>query len=189
MGGGIGLMAAAGLGLGPWDVLHQGIGDRTGLSLGVVNIVVGALVLLLWLPLRQRAGLGTVLNVVTIGVAVDLTLWAVPEVEHLAARWALMLAGVLGMALGSGLYIGAGLGPGPRDGLMTGLADRGHTIRSVRTGLELTVLALGWLLGGTVGVGTVVQALVIGPLVQLALEVFSLPPLDEPGVPDERRVT
>lgn len=187
MGAGIGLMAVAGLGLGPWDVLHQGIGDRTGLSLGVVNIVVGAVVLLLWIPLRQRVGIGTVLNVIAIGVAVDLTLWLVPDVGNLVARWVLMLAGVLGMALGSGLYIGAGLGAGPRDGLMTGLADRGHTIRSVRTAMELTVLALGWLLGGTVGIGTVVQALTIGPLVQLCLGWFSLPPLDQAGVPDERR--
>ncbi len=179
MGAGIAFMAVAELGLGPWDVLHQGLGERTGLGLGAVNIAVGALVLLLWLPLCQRPGLGTVLNVIIIGLVVDLTLALLPEVGHVGLRWVLMFAGVLGMAVGSGFYIGAGLGPGPRDGLMTGLADRGHTVRSVRTALEVTVLALGWLLGGTVGVGTLVQALTIGPLVQLALQVFGLPPLEQ----------
>ena len=175
MGIGIALMADADLGLGPWDVLHQGIAQRTGLTLGVVNILVGAAVLSLWVPLRQRPGTGTVLNVLVIGVVVDLTLAVVPDLDHLAVRTAAMLGGVVLMGVGSGLYIGAGLGPGPRDGLMTGVAARGHSVRTVRTTLELTVLVLGWALGGTVGVGTVVLALAIGPLVQASLEWLGLP--------------
>ena len=186
MGTGIALMADADLGLGPWDVLHQGLALRTGLSLGVLNIAVGALVLLLWVPLRQRPGLGTVLNVVVIGLVVDLTLALLPEPEPLALRTAAMLAGVVLMGVGSGLYIGAGLGPGPRDGLMTGVAARGHSVRSVRTGLEVTVLVLGWALGGTVGVGTVVLALAIGPLVQASLEWLGLPAPTSAGEPVAR---
>jgi uncharacterized membrane protein YczE len=186
MGGGIGLMAEAGLGLGPWDVLHQGLALRTGLSLGSLNIAVGVGVLLLWLPLRQRPGIGTVLNVLVIGLVVDLTLALLPEPEHLAVRVPAMLAGVVLMGVGSGLYIGAGLGPGPRDGLMTGVAARGHSVRSVRTALEVTVLVLGWALGGTVGVGTVVLALAIGPLVQASLEWLGLPAPTPAGEPAGR---
>ncbi len=184
MGIGIALMADADLGLGPWDVLHQGLSVHTGLTLGVLNIAVGAVVLLLWVPLRQRPGIGTVLNVLVIGAVVDLTLALLPDLGPLAVRTAAMLGGVVLMGVGSGLYIGAGLGPGPRDGLMTGVAARGHTVRSVRTALEVTVLVLGWLLGGTVGVGTVVLALAIGPLVQLSLERLGLParvPVGEPA--------
>ena len=186
MGAGIGLMADAGLGLGPWDVLHQGLALRTGLSLGSLNIAVGVGVLLLWLPLRQRPGIGTVLNVLVIGLVVDLTLALLPEPEHLAVRVPAMLAGVVLMGVGSGLYIGAGLGPGPRDGLMTGVAARGHSVRSVRTALEVTVLVLGWALGGTVGVGTVVLALAIGPLVQASLEWLGLPAPTPAGEPAGR---
>jgi uncharacterized membrane protein YczE len=186
MGGGIGLMAEAGLGLGPWDVIHQGLALRTGLSLGSLNIAVGVGVLLLWLPLRQRPGIGTVLNVLVIGLVVDLTLALLPEPEHLAVRVPAMLAGVVLMGVGSGLYIGAGLGPGPRDGLMTGVAARGHSVRSVRTALEVTVLVLGWALGGTVGVGTVVLALAIGPLVQASLEWLGLPAPTPAGEPAGR---
>jgi uncharacterized membrane protein YczE len=186
MGGGIGLMAEAGLGLGPWDVLHQGLALRTGLSLGSLNIAVGVGVLLLWLPLRQRPGIGTVLNVLVIGLVVDLTLALLPEAEHLAVRVPAMLAGVVLKGVGSGLYIGAGLGPGPRDGLMTGVAARGHSVRSVRTALEVTVLVLGWALGGTVGVGTVVLALAIGPLVQASLEWLGLPAPTPAGEPAGR---
>ena len=178
MGTGIGLMAGADLGLGPWDVLHQGLSHRTGLSLGTLNIAVGVVVLLLWVPLRQRPGIGTVLNVLVIGVVVDLTLALLPDLEHLAVRTATMLGGVVLMGVGSGLYIGAGLGPGPRDGLMTGVAARGHSVRSVRTALEVAVLVLGWALGGTVGVGTVVLAVAIGPLVQASLEWLGLPAVD-----------
>jgi uncharacterized membrane protein YczE len=175
MGSGIALMADADLGLGPWDVLHQGLSHHTGLTLGVLNIDVGAVVLLLWIPLRQRPGIGTVLNVLVIDAVVDLVLAVLPEPGPLAVRAVAMLGGVVLMGVGSGLYIGAGLGPGPRDGLMTGVAARGHSVRSVRTALELTVLALGWALGGTVGVGTVVLAVAIGPLVQVSLERLGLP--------------
>jgi uncharacterized membrane protein YczE len=181
MGGGIGLMAEAGLGLGPWDVLHQGLALRTGLSLGSLNIAVGVGVLLLWLPLRQRPGIGTVLNVLVIGLVVDLTLALLPKPEQLAVRVPAMLGGVVLMGVGSGLYIGAGLGPGPRDGLMTGVAARGHSVRSVRTALEVSVLVLGWVLGGTVGIGTVVLALAIGPLVQASLGWLGLPADAEPA--------
>lgn len=186
MGAGIGLMADADLGLGPWDVLHQGLAERTGLTLGMLNILVGAAVLALWIPLRQRPGIGTVLNVVIIGLVVDATLAVLPELDVLAVQVAAMVGGVVLMGVGSGLYIGAGLGPGPRDGLMTGVADRGHTVRSVRTVLEVTVLALGWLLGGTVGAGTVVQALAIGPLVQLCLDRLGLPAPEPAGEPAAR---
>jgi uncharacterized membrane protein YczE len=183
MGIGIGSMADADLGLGPWDVLHQGLALHTGLSLGTLNIAVGALVLLLWVPLRQRPGTGTVLNVLVIGAVVDLTLAVLPEPRHLAVRAVAMVGGVVLMGVGSGLYIGAGLGPGPRDGLMTGVAARGHSVRSVRTALEVTVLVLGWALGGTVGVGTLVLALGIGPLVQVSLEWLGLPTPTPAGEP------
>jgi uncharacterized membrane protein YczE len=183
MGIGIALMADADLGLGPWDVLHQGLARHTGLSLGTLNIAVGAVVLLLWIPLRQRPGIGTVLNVLVIGAVVDLALALVPEPRHLAVRAVAMLGGVVLMGVGSGLYIGAGLGPGPRDGLMTGVAARGHSVRSARTALEVTVLVLGWALGGTVGVGTVVLALAIGPLVQASLEWLGLPAPTPTGEP------
>jgi uncharacterized membrane protein YczE len=186
MGVGIALMADADLGLGPWDVLHQGLSHHTGLSLGVLNIAVGAAVLLLWVPLRQRPGLGTVLNVLVVGTAVDVALALLPEPGPLALRAVAMLGGVVLMGVGSGLYIGAGLGPGPRDGLMTGLAARGHTVRSVRTALEVTVLVLGWALGGTVGVGTVVLAVAIGPLVQASLGWLGLPAPSPAGEPAGR---
>jgi uncharacterized membrane protein YczE len=186
MGAGIGLMAGADLGLGPWDVLHQGLAERTGLTLGLLNILVGAAVLALWVPLRIRPGIGTVLNVVIIGLVVDATLALLPALESLPVQVAAMVGGVVLMGVGSGLYIGAGLGPGPRDGLMTGLAARGHSVRSVRTALEVTVLVLGWLLGGTVGVGTVVLAVAIGPLVQACLEWFGLPAPEPAGEPAGR---
>jgi uncharacterized membrane protein YczE len=186
MGAGIGLMAGAELGLGPWDVLHQGLAQRTDLTLGLLNIIVGAAVLALWVPLRQRPGIGTVLNVVIIGLVVDATLALLPHLEALPPRVGAMVGGVVLMGVGSGLYIGAGLGPGPRDGLMTGVAARGHSVRSVRTALEVTVLAIGWALGGTVGVGTVVQALAIGPLVQACLDRLGLPAPEPAGEPAAR---
>ena len=160
------LMLVSGLGLGPWDVLHQGLGERTGLPIGWIVAGVGALVLLLWVPLRQRPGLGTVSNVVVVGLAVDASLAVLPQPRHLVARLAFLVVGVVANGAATGLYIGAGLGPGPRDGLMTGLAGRGHSVRLVRTVIELSVLAVGWLLGGTVGLGTVLYAVGIGPLAQ-----------------------
>lgn len=166
---GIACMVRADLGLSPWDVLHQGVAGRTALSIGTVSVLTSMVVLLLWVPLRERPGIGTLCNAVVIGPVVDLTLWALPAVDLLAARVALMLLGPVLVGVGSGLYIGAGLGPGPRDGLMTGLARRGLAVGPVRGGIELTVLGLGWLLGGTVGVGTVVFTLGIGPLVQFFL--------------------
>lgn len=177
MGTGIAVMVLAGLGLGPWDVLHQGLSARTGVPIGTVGIIVGVGVLALWVPLRQRVGVGTVLNTILIGVTIDVVLAVVPDFEPLWLRCVGMLVGVVLYAGGSGIYIGAGLGPGPRDGLMTGLARRGASIRLVRTGLELTVLALGFSLGGTVGVGTVVLALSVGPLVQVFLGWFTIPSL------------
>lgn len=175
MGTGIALMVLAGLGLGPWDVLHQGLSNRTGVPIGTVGIVVGVVLLALWVPLHQRVGIGTVLNTILIGVTIDVVVFLLPDFGPPWLRWGGMLLGVVLYAGGSGLYIGAGLGPGPRDGLMTGLAARGASIRLVRTGLELTVLVLGYLLGGTVGIGTVVLALTVGPLVQLFLGWFTIP--------------
>ncbi|MDO3704678.1 hypothetical protein Q3W71_23730 [Micromonospora sp. C28SCA-DRY-2] len=178
------LMIRSGLGLDPWDVFHQGLARRTGLSFGAVTIAVGALVLLLWIPLRQRPGIGTVSNVVVIGLVVDATLALLPAGGPLAVRIGLLVAGIVGNGAATGLYIGARLGPGPRDGLMTGLVARrpGWSIRMVRTGIEVTVLAVGWLLGGTVGVGTVAYALAIGPLTQLFLARFTVAePVPVPG--------
>jgi uncharacterized membrane protein YczE len=160
----------ANLGLDPWDVLHQGISNRTGWSFGLVVGVVGLAVLLAWLPLRQRPGIGTVANVVVISVAVEGALALIPPGTTLAARIALMVGGVLLNGFATACYVGARLGPGPRDGLMTGLHARtGWSVRVVRTGIEVGVLATGWLLGGTVGVGTVLYAVAIGPLAQLFL--------------------
>ncbi|MFC4494814.1 YitT family protein [Streptomyces ovatisporus] len=171
-----GLMVQAGLGLDPWDVLHQGIAGRTGLSIGVVAIIASAAVLLLWVPLRQRPGLGTVSNAVLVGVAMDGTIALVPAPDALAAQIPLMVGAVVLNGAATGLYISARFGPGPRDGLMTGLHRvTGRSIRLVRTGIEVTVLVTGLLLGGTAGVGTVLYALAIGPLSQLFLRVFAVP--------------
>ncbi|HEX5615823.1 MAG TPA: hypothetical protein VFZ83_11785 [Acidimicrobiia bacterium] len=171
----IGLSVRAELGLAPWDVFHQGVADATGLSFGAVVVAVGLVVLLSWVPLGQRPGIGTVVNTLTIGFVADATLALLPEVDLLAIRVAFLLVATLTFGIGGGLYIGAGLGPGPRDGLMTGLAARGHRLWVVRTTLELSVLVAGWLLGGTVGVGTVLIALAIGPLTHAALARFHLP--------------
>jgi uncharacterized membrane protein YczE len=174
---GIAALVRAELGLGPWDVLHQGVAELSGVTIGTVTILVGLAVLLLWLPLRERLGLGTLLNVIVIGLTVDATLAILAAPDGLAMRWALLLAGPVLFAVGSGLYIGAGLGPGPRDGLMTGLARRGHPVGLVRLGIEVAALTLGWMLGGTVGIGTVIFAFGIGPLVHIALDRLSLPPI------------
>jgi uncharacterized membrane protein YczE len=164
LGVGIGLTVTAHLGVSPWDVLHQGIARHSPLSFGTVVVVVGLAVLLLWIPLGQRPGLGTVLNTLTVGYVADATLTILSRPDDAAARWALLVAGILSIAVGIGLYIGAGLGPGPRDGLMTGITARGHRLWVVRTGLELAALAAGWSLGGDVGVGTLLFAFAIGPL-------------------------
>lgn len=164
------MMIRATLGLGPWDVLHDGIVLRTGLSFGTVVILVSVGVLLLWIPLRQWPGLGTVCNAVVVGLATDVGLLLMPAPDALEVRLPLLVGGVLANGLATALYIGSQFGAGPRDGLMTGLVRRtGRSVRLVRTSLELGVLGIGWLLGGAVGIGTVVYALAIGPLVQLLL--------------------
>jgi uncharacterized membrane protein YczE len=167
------LLVLAGLGLDPWDVFHQGLSRTFGLAIGTWAIIVGALVLLLWIPLRQRPGIGTVSNVVLIGLTMNVVLGHVHAPHAMVVRVACLGLGVFLNGVATGAYIGAGLGPGPRDGLMTGLAARGHSIRVVRTGLEVTVLVTGWLLGGTVGVGTVVYALSIGPLAHVFIPLFA----------------
>jgi uncharacterized membrane protein YczE len=170
---GIALMAASGLGLGPWEVLHQGIANRTGLALGTVSILVGIPVLALWWPLGERPGIGTILNIALIGVATNLTLPLLPRPTDALPQLAMSVGGVLVIGMGSGLYLAADLGPGPRDGLMTGLHHRfGWSIRRARTGIELIVLVVGFLLGGTVGLGTILFAFGIGPVVQAFLRVF-----------------
>ncbi|MEU6227865.1 hypothetical protein [Streptomyces sp. NPDC047042] len=170
------LLVESGLGLEPWGVLHQGLAELTGLTIGVVSIFVGAAVLLLWIPLRQRPGLGTVSNVFVVGLAMDGTLALVPDAHGLAARVPLLVAGIVLNGVATGLYIAASFGPGPRDGLMTGLHRRtGRSIRLVRTAIELAVVATGFALGGTVGIGTVLYAVAIGPLAQLFLRVFAVP--------------
>ncbi|MFE7030627.1 YitT family protein [Streptomyces sp. NPDC057621] len=176
------LLVEAGLGLEPWGVLHQGLAELTGLTIGVVSIVIGAVVLLLWIPLRQRPGLGTVSNVFVVGIAMDGTLALLPDAHALGVRIPLMMAGILLNGVATGLYIAARFGPGPRDGLMTGFHRRtGRSIRLVRTTLEVAVVATGFVLGGTVGVGTVLYALAIGPLAQLFLRVFAVPAASPDG--------
>src|ERR1700682_149866 len=166
------VMVRAGLGLDPWDVFHQGLARHTGMTIGIASAVVGVAVLLAWIPLRNRPGIGTIANVIVIAVTVDAGLWLLPTPTSLPVRIAMMVGAVVFNAISTVLYIGAALGPGPRDGLMTGLVVRtGLSVRLVRTSIEATVLAVGWLLGGTVGVGTVLYAFGIGPLVQLILRI------------------
>ncbi len=173
----------AGLGLDPWDVFHQGVSEKTGFSIGVVVIAVSFLVLLLWIPLRQMPGFGTLANAILVGVFADLGLWLIPEFSHLGGQIAMLAGAVILNGIASACYIGARLGPGARDGLMTGLVRRtGWSVRLVRTGIEVVVLAVGFLLGGSVGVGTVVYALAIGPIVQVLLPKFMVPePAKEPA--------
>jgi uncharacterized membrane protein YczE len=177
---GIALMVRADLGLAPWDVLHQGLSDRTGIAIGTVTILVGVVVLALWVPLRERPGLGTVLNVLVIGLVVNATLAVVDEPSSMPVRVGLLVAGIYLFGPGSGLYIGAGLGPGPRDGLMTGWARRGHSVRLVRTLIELSVLAIGFVLGGSVGLGTLLFATTVGPNVHWHLDRMTLAPHADP---------
>jgi uncharacterized membrane protein YczE len=174
-------MVRARLGLDPWDVFHQGLARQIGLRFGTTTIVVGAFVLLLWIPLRQRPGIGTLSNVVLIGLVVDLTMPIWPQPAALVPRAAFLVAGIVGNGIATGLYIGAGLGPGPRDGLMTGWARRGHSIRVVRTTIELSVLVVGFVLGGSVGVGTVLYAVSIGPLAHVTIPLFARAPREPAG--------
>lgn len=178
---GIGLMLQSGLGVPPWDVLHQGLARQFGLTVGIWSIIVSVAVLLLWLPLQQPYGLGTLLNAIIIGVVIDLTGVILPAAGTTAVAWVMLLGGILLIAIASGLYIGANLGPGPRDGLMTGIARRGPSIRLTRAVIEITVLALGWALGGTFGIGTVVFALAIGPLAQFFLPRWDVSPRPATG--------
>ena len=165
----------SGLGLDPWDVFHYGVQTHWAVSFGTVVIVTSFAVLLLWIPLRQWPGLGTILNSILIGIATDVTLGLFDAPSSLVWRWVLLLGGILANGLAGALYIGSQFGPGPRDGLMTGLAHRtGWSLRLVRTSIEVTVLAIGWLLGGVVGVGTVLYALLIGPIVQFFLPIFTV---------------
>jgi uncharacterized membrane protein YczE len=182
-GTGIALMVRSGLGLGPWEVLHQGISFHTGLEIGTVAILTGIVVLVAWIPLGEVPGIGTIANIALIGTSTNVALAVLPPMgpfdlaasspADALARLALLGGGILLIAVGSGLYLGADLGPGPRDGLMTALHARtGWSIRRVRTGLEITALVAGFLLGGTVGIGTILFAVTIGPLVQAFLGVF-----------------
>ncbi|MGH3517940.1 MAG: YczE/YyaS/YitT family protein [Haloechinothrix sp.] len=168
------MQTRAGLGLSPWDVLHEGLTNRTGLSFGTITAIVSVAVLMIWVPLRQRLGVGTVANVAIIAVTVDVVRAVLPEQHTPGWQIALLVGGIVLNGLATAAYVGARLGPGPRDGLMTGIAARtGRSIRLVRTGIEVTVLSAGWFLGGTVGIGTVLYALAIGPLTQLFLPTLA----------------
>lgn len=178
------LLVEANLGLDPWDVFHQGIAERTGITIGIATILISAVVLLLWIPLWQRPGVGTISNGLLIGLAIDGSLNLLPTPDALWLRSVFLGGGILLSGVATGLYIGAGMGPGPRDGLMTGLAARGHSIRVVRTGIELSVLFLGYLLGGSVGVGTVLYALLIGPIAHVTIPLLRVGDA-EPIVPHD----
>lgn len=170
------LFVHANLGADPWDVFHLGIGKQFNLDFGTVMILTGAAVLLLWIPLRQMPGLGTVSNVIVLGLAANATLAVLPPFDSLVARSLLLVGAIVLNALATGMYIGAGFGPGPRDGLMTGLHARtGWSLRGIRTAIEVSVLLIGWMMGGKFGVGTVLYALTIGPLIQLCLPWFHQP--------------
>jgi uncharacterized membrane protein YczE len=172
---GIALIVRGELGVAPWDVLTQGIAKQTGLGFGLITILVSGVVLLLWIPIRQKPGFGTVMNALLVGPFADLSLWMIPTGLDLWARILMLFGGILVLAVATGLYIGAHFGPGPRDGLMTGLHRRtGWRIWIVRTGIEVTVLATGFLLGGNVGLGTLAFALLVGPLCGYAIPLFAV---------------
>jgi uncharacterized membrane protein YczE len=175
-GASLALLVRSELGLDPWDVFHQGLSVATGLSIGVCTIAAGVVVLLLWIPLRQRPGIGTVANVVLVGLSLDGVLLLIPPTGDLVLRWTYLVAGIVLNGIATGAYIGAGLGPGPRDGLMVGFARGGRSLRVVRTAIEVSVLVVGWLLGGTVGIGTVLFALTIGPIVHRTVPALSRDP-------------
>lgn len=179
---GIAFMVRGQIGAAPWDVLSQGITHHVPLSFGVVTILVSMVVLLLWIPLRQKLGIGTVFNAVLVGPAADVGLWLIPVDQPLWLRICFFVIGLLVLSAATGLYIGAHFGPGPRDGLMTGLHKQtGWRIWIVRTGIEIVVVAVGWALGGNVGVGTVAFALLVGPLCQYFMRVFAVPVDPQPS--------
>jgi uncharacterized membrane protein YczE len=167
------LLIEAQLGVSPWDVFHQGVAKQTGVSLGTALVATSFAVLLAWIPLRVRPGVGTIANAVLVGVGVDVFSALIPNISNLAGRWALLITGVVLNGVATGMYIGAGLGSGPRDGLMTGIAARGHSVRVVRTTIEVTVLAVGIVMGGTFGIGTIAYALGIGPLAHIFIPIFA----------------
>ena len=176
------LMLEARLGLGPWDILHQGISIRTDISsqifgkninltsVGMISIIVGAVIMILWLPLKERPGIGTILNVIVIGIMIDVWMFVLPNTNNLIIRFLMILIAPILVALGTILYIGAEMGPGPRDGLMTGLAKRGIPIAVARTSMESIVLIAGFILGGNIGIGTIWFAFSIGPFIQLIIQ-------------------
>ena len=178
---GIALILQAELGAAPWDVFHQGLSELTDISIGIVIVIVGVLLLLLWIPLRQRPGIGTLLNALVVGFVVDIVLPLLPETDRLVPRVLYLAAGIVAIALGSGLYIGSGLGAGPRDGIMIGLRDRGLSVRWGRTAIEVVVLVAGLALGGSAGVGTIAFTFAIGPLVHIFLPRMTLPPRHAAG--------
>lgn len=183
-GASLGLMVRANFGLDPWDVFHQGLANRVGLSLGMMVNLIGAVVLLLWIPIRQRPGFGTIANVFLIGTFADISLWLLPPIHSWPLAIATLIASVFLNGVATGAYIGAGLGPGPRDGLMTGLVKRtGGSVKLIRTTIEVAVLAAGWMLGGTVGVGTVIYAIAIGPIVHRMLPIFTIREVRKVAVP------
>jgi uncharacterized membrane protein YczE len=184
------MLVLANLGLDPWDVLHQGLSRTFGLGIGTWAIIASFVVLLAWWPLHQRPGIGTMTNAVLVGLVIDVVLALVHPPQQWWVRVALLLAAVAGNGVATGFYIGAGLGPGPRDGLSVGIAGRGHSMRVVRTGVEGTVLVVGFLLGGSVGIGTVVYALGIGPITHLPIPALvirrSAPPAHPRSAPTRR---
>ena len=173
-GASLALLVTADLGLDPWDVFHQGVSRTFEIRLGFVVVATSFVVLTLWIPIRQRPGLGTVMNAILVGLVFEATIEVLPQEAPLGARWLLLAAAIVVNAIATGMYVGAGLGPGPRDGLMTGIANRGYPIKVVRTGIEVAVLAAGWALGGSVGIGTVIYAFGIGPLVHRTLPFFAI---------------
>lgn len=168
------MVIQSGLGVEPWDALSQGLSRTVGLGIGMWTNIIGALVLLLWIPLRTKPGLGTVCNVLLVGTVMDIFMAWSPAPEAMWLRWTVLIAGVVLNGVATGAYIGAGLGSGPRDGLMTGWAARGHSIRGVRWVIELTVLVIGFLLGATLGIGTVIYAVAIGPLAQIFIPMLEV---------------
>lgn len=183
-GAGCALTVEAGLGVDPWTVLAQGISVHTGIGIGWVTNILGFLVLLLWIPLRQKPGIGTIANILLVGTSMQVVLAVVPPISGITAQFAVLFAGIGLVAVASGLYIGAHFGPGPRDGLMTGIHARLRwPIWTSRAVVELTVLTIGWFLGGTVGIGTVLFAFLIGPLVHVSLPLFDTPRAKRPAVP------